>query len=101
MGDSGPDSHRDAGPCAADVLEVSPITGTASRKHPSIAINKAGERLSAWTEGSAWARGGTVAWELQDGNGARLAGAVNAGAVPIWGLVSAVARPDGSFVVLH
>ena len=80
---------------------VAAIAGSAIRKHPAIAINKAGQRLVAWTEGTAWARGGTVAWELQDRNGARLAGAVNAAPVPIWGLVSAIARPDGSFLILH
>jgi hypothetical protein len=88
-------------PARRTFSNMSPITGSAIRKHPSIAINRAGERLIAWTEGTAWARGGTVAWELQDKNGARLAGAINAGPVPIWGLVSAVARADGSFVVLH
>lgn len=88
-------------PARRTFSNVSPITGSAIRKHPSIAINKAGERLVAWTEGTAWARGGTVAWELQDKNGARLAGASNAAAVPIWGLVSAVARPDGSFAIFH
>lgn len=80
---------------------VSAIAGTAIRKHPSIAINKRGDRLIAWTEGTAWARGGTVAWELQDRNGARLGGAVNAGTVPVWGLVSAIAGPDGSFTIFH
>jgi hypothetical protein len=69
------------------------------RKHPSLAINGAGDRLIAWTEGTAWARGGTVAWELQDRTGRRLASGANAGAVPVWGLVSAIARPDGSFLI--
>lgn len=81
--------------------EVGAIAGSAIRKHPAIAINKAGQRLIAWTEGTAWARGGTLAWELQDKNGARLAGAVNAAQVPVWGLVSAIAKPDGSFLILH
>ena len=88
-------------PARETVSGIASIAGNAVRKHPSIAINKAGERLVAWTEGTAWARGGTVAWELQDKNGARVAGAVDAGAVPIWGLVSAIARPDGSFIILH
>jgi hypothetical protein len=88
-------------PTRGTFSSVAPIDGSAVRKHPSIAINKAGERLVAWTEGTAWARGGTLAWELQDKNGARLAGAVNAAPVPIWGLVSAIARPDGSFVIFH
>lgn len=80
---------------------VSAPAGTGIRKHPSLAVNKAGERLIAWTEGTAWARGGVVAWELQDGKGVTLASAANAGAVPVWGLVSAIARPDGSFIIVH
>ena len=53
--------------------------GSGIRKHPSVAINAAGERLFAWTEGTAWARGGTVAWELRTGR-RRAASDANAGA---------------------
>ena len=88
-------------PARRTLSNVAALARTAIRKHPSIAINKAGERLIAWTEGTAWARGGTVAWELQDRNGVKLAGAVNAGSVPVWGLVSAIASPDGSFFIVH
>lgn len=80
---------------------VTPIEGKAIRKHPSVAINAAGDRLMAWTEGTAWARGGTVAWELRDRQGRRLASQSNAGTVPVWGLVAAGARADGSFVIVH
>jgi hypothetical protein len=73
--------------------------GTA--KHPSIAVNAAGDRLIAWTEGTAWARGGTLSWELRDRENRPIASAADAANVPVWGLVSAVARPDGSFVVFH
>jgi hypothetical protein len=83
------------------VSPVKPMDGSGLRKHPSVAINAAGDRLIAWTEGTAWARGGTVAWELQDHAGKRLASAVNAGAVPVWGLVSAIARSDGTFLIIH
>ena len=34
------------------------------RKHPSIAVNTRGEFLVAWTEGTAWNKGGTVVWQL-------------------------------------
>ena len=78
-----------------------PMTGTGVRAHPSVAVNAAGERLITWTEGTAWARGGTFAWELQDRGGRRLASQANAGAVPIWSLVSAVAQPGGTFVIIH
>ena len=80
---------------------VAPMAGAAVRKHPSVAINSAGDRLIAWTEGTAWARGGTVAWALLSPKGAPMARASSAGAVPVWGLVSAIARPDRTFVVFR
>ena len=83
------------------VSQRSAMPGTGSRKHPSIAVNAAGDRLVAWTEGTAWKRGGTKAWRLSDRNGVQLAAAPNAGPVPVWGLVSAVAMPDGSLVIIR
>jgi hypothetical protein len=77
------------------------MSGTALRKHPSVAVNAAGGTLYAWTEGTAWARGGTVAWELRSGTGTRVASASSAGEVPVWSLVAAVARADGSFLLIH
>jgi hypothetical protein len=77
------------------------VPGTASRKHPSLAINAAGDRLLAWTEGTAWNRGGTLAWRLTDRAGTELSSAAGAGPVPVWGLVAAVALPDGSFVIFR
>ena len=75
--------------------------GTGVRRLPSVAVNREGDRLIAWTEGTAWARGGTLAWELRDRRGRVLASASEAGVVPMWGLVAAVAMPDGSFEILH
>jgi hypothetical protein len=83
------------------VSQLSAMPGTGSRKHPSIAVNAAGDRLVAWTEGTAWKRGGTMAWRLSDRNGTELAAAADAGPVPVWGLVAAVAISDGSFVILR
>jgi hypothetical protein len=80
---------------------VAPMAGTGVRKHPSVAVNAAGDRLIAWTEGTAWARGGTVAWALQNQKGEQTASAADAGAVPVWSLVSAIARADGTFVIFH
>jgi hypothetical protein len=80
---------------------VTAAVGTAIRKHPSVAINAAGDRLIAWTEGTAWARGGSIAWALHNRNGGQTASAANAGVVPVWGLVSAIARPDGTFVIFY
>jgi hypothetical protein len=91
----------DLSPDRRTVSGVTPMAGTAIRKHPSVALNAADDRLFAWTEGTAWARGGTVAWELRNQKGERIASGANAGAVPVWSLVSAIARPDGTFLVLH
>jgi hypothetical protein len=77
------------------------VGGRGSERHPAIAVNADGERLIAWTEGTAWARGGTLSWEVRDREDRRIASASAAGDVPVWGLVSAVARPDGSFVIFH
>jgi hypothetical protein len=91
----------DLNPATGLVSAPAAIPGEGSRKHPSIAVNKAGDRLIAWTEGTAWKRGGTIAWRLTDRSGAALSADPNAGAVPVWGLVSAVALPDGSFVIFR
>ena len=88
-------------PDARRVSPTSSMSGTALRKHPSVAVNAAGETLFAWTEGTAWARGGTIAWELRGVTGTRIASASSAGEVPVWSLVAAVARRDGSFLLMH
>ena len=75
--------------------------GEGSRKHPSIAVNASGDRLLAWSEGTAWKRGGTFAWRMTNRAGAELATAADAGPVPVWGLVSAVAMADGSFAIFR
>jgi len=86
--------HMTASPAVA-------IAGSGVRRLPSVAVNRAGDRLIAWTEGTAWARGGTLAWELQDSRGKVIASASNAGAVPVWGLVAVATERDGSFIILH
>lgn len=72
------------------------------QKHPALAVNAAGEVLLAWTEGTGWQKGGSLAWQLYDPAGKPMGekGRVEGG-VPPWGLVTAVARPDGGFTVIH
>jgi hypothetical protein len=88
-------------PATGTVGTVTALPGTGSRKHPTIAVNAAGERLIGWTEGTAWNRGGTAAWRLTDRNGKEIGVSADAGPVPVWGLVSAVALHDGSFVMFR
>src|SRR2546423_1655006 len=58
--------------------------------------------LLAWTEETGWQRGGSLAWQLFDRDGKPLAQKGRlAGAVPVWGLATAVARPDGGFTIVY
>jgi len=83
----------------------SPISppGTAKRKHPVAATNREGETLLAWTEGTGWQKGGSLAWQLFDRKGQPAAEAQGRvpEAIPVWGLVAAFAQPDGRFVIVH
>lgn len=83
---------------------VSPAVSPASApraKHPAVAGNARGEVLLAWTEGTGWQRGGTLAWQMFGPEGRPIGEINRAEGVPVWSLVSAVARPDGSFLVLY
>jgi len=72
------------------------------RKHPVAVNNKSGETLFVWTEGTAWAKGGSVAWQLynKDGSASSERGRVENG-VAVWSLPTAVALPDDSFLLVH
>ncbi len=72
------------------------------RKHPALAVNRDGEVLLAWTEGTGWQRGGGLAWQVYDRDGHPTAERDRiAGAIPVWGLATAVAGKDGSFTIIH
>lgn len=72
------------------------------RKHPFLAANAQGQVLLVWDEGTAWQRGGHLAWQLFDRDGKALPerGLLQNG-IPVWGLATAVALPDGRFLVIH
>ncbi len=75
--------------------------GSGKRKHPVAVGNQRGETLLAWTEGTGWQQGGSLGWQLFDQNG-RATGEKGAmDGVPVWGLVSAFARPDGGFTIVY
>jgi hypothetical protein len=75
--------------------------GVGKRKHPVAATDKSGEVLLAWTEGTGWQRGGSVAWQVFDANGNPTVEKGRAPGVPVWGLAAAIARPDGTFVIVY
>jgi hypothetical protein len=72
-----------------------------TRKHPRIVANAEGQMLLVWTDGTAWARGGSVAWQTFDASGQALGATSTAPGIPVWSFAAAAARPDGSFVIFY
>jgi hypothetical protein len=71
------------------------------RKHPALAVNRRGEMVLAWTEGTGWEKGGALAWQVFDRSGKPTAeGGRVEGGIPVWGLPTAVAA-DGAFIIIH
>ena len=82
------------------ITPVGPMA-MAKGKHPVVAVNKAGETLVVWTEGTGWQRGGAVAWQVFGADGKPAGQPQRRDGVPVWGLAAAVAEADGSFTVLY
>jgi hypothetical protein len=72
-----------------------------TRKHPRLATNASGDVLFVWTEGTAWARGGSVAWQVFDASGRTTNVKGTAQGVPVWSFAAPIARSDGRFVILY
>jgi len=73
-----------------------------TRKHPALAVDAHGRVLFAWTEGTAWSRGGSAAWQVFDSSGRPEGDARRADdRVAVWGLVGAYTRPGGGFTVVY
>jgi hypothetical protein len=89
----------------ADLTRVNAVPVSApkegkGRKHPRIAIASGGETLMVWTEGTGWARGGSLAWQLYDASGKVIGEKGTAADVPMWSF-GAVVTKAGGFVVLY
>ena len=84
----------------ANAVPVSAPEEGKSRKHPRIAIGSGGNTLMVWTEGTGWARGGSLAWQLYDTNGKVMGEKGAKAGVPMWSF-GAVVTKAGGFVVLY
>ena len=92
---------RIAGTVPQQVVAPSIPFGVAkNRRHPSLAVNARGQILLAWSEGTAWQKGGAVAWQLYEQDGRPIASGRSEG-VPVWGLSAAFAKPDGTFSLIY
>ncbi len=83
--------------------QPAPDTGAAGRrKHPALAVGPDGGGVIAWTEGTGWNKGGSVAWQAFDAAGRWLPDtAGRAAGVPAWGVPAVVRLKDGSFRVIY
>ena len=69
---------------------VSPPGGAQGGKHPVFAATPQGGFLLAWTEGTGWAKGGSVAWQAYDAAMLPLGDAQRLPAgVPVWSFAAA------------
>ena len=71
------------------------------RKHPRIAMNHRGETLLVWNEGTAWQRGGSLAWQLFDHQGKALAEKGTLAGVPAWSFTAVAVLADGGFTIFY
>jgi hypothetical protein len=73
-----------------------------NQKHPAVAINNKGQFLIAWAEGTGWNKGGTVAWQVFDQDGAPIIGqSGRADGLPAWSMPAAFTRSDGTFGIIY
>ncbi len=90
-------------PAAKTVTEPVAAPGRGpNRKFPAVASNDRGEIILAWTEGTSFGKGGSVAWQVYDANGSPIPEAHgSAHDLPAWDCVAVFARSDGSFTVVY
>jgi hypothetical protein len=85
----------------ASIAVVEAPGAVRTRRHPALATNAAGDVLLAWTEGTGWQRGGSLAWQVFDKAGRPTAESGRAAGVPVWSLLAAHARRAGGFRIVY
>jgi hypothetical protein len=84
---------------AVTAARIAAPEGGPNQKHPRLAIAPDGETLMAWTEGTGWNRGGSLAWQLYDAAGKPLGTKCTQPGVPTWSFGAVVAKPGGFLVI--
>jgi hypothetical protein len=71
------------------------------RKHPRAAVNQNGEVLLAWTEGTGWQKGGSLAYQIYDRSGKPTAEKGQLPGIPTWSFAAVAATRDGGFSLIY
>jgi hypothetical protein len=71
------------------------------RKHPRLAVNRKGEVLMVWTEGTSFQRGGALAWQMFDTSGHAMGDGQRSDGIPAYSFAAVTARADGGFTILY
>jgi hypothetical protein len=89
-------------PISLRLSAATPAPGESNkRKHPAVTASVNGQVLLAWTEGTGWSKGGSLAWQLFDGTGKAAGGQHSASGVPVWGLPSIFVDHQGNFTIFY
>lgn len=83
-------------PSAQPIRAPGPDKG---HKHPRLSIGPNGETLLAWTEGTGWGRGGSIAWQVYDGAGAPMSLKGSEAGLPAWSFAATLATRHGFLIV--
>lgn len=71
------------------------------RKHPRLAVNRRGEVLLVWTEGTGWQKGGSLAYQLYDPAGRPMLDAKESPGIPTWSFAAAAPTTDNGFSIFY
>lgn len=80
---------------------ISPAGEGKGRKHPRLAVNQSGDVLLAWTEGTGWKKGGSLAYQVYDRTGQPTADAGRLPGIATWSFAAVAAIPDNRFSILY
>ena len=80
---------------------ISPAGEGKGRKHPRLAVNQSGDVLLAWTEGTGWKKGGSLAYQVYDRTGQPTADGGHLPGVAVWSFAAVAATPDNRFSIVY
>ena len=80
---------------------ISPAGEAKGRKHPRIAVDSNGNVLMAWTEGTSFGKGGSLAWQIFDARGTATSEHNREPGIPANSFPAVAAKPDGNYLLIY